>query len=56
MSQQKEDSVRFSLRSLMQMEEERIKEEEDAKVRAETEERNRIETARRREEAPRMIC
>jgi len=35
MSQQKEDSVLFSLRSLMEIEEERIKQEDDAKRRAE---------------------
>jgi len=50
MSQQKEDSVMFSLRSLMEIEEERIKQEEDSKRRAEEETRLRAEEARRREE------
>ena len=52
--QQKEDSVMFSLRSLMEIEEDRIKQEEDEKRRAEEGERMRLEDARRREEDERQ--
>jgi colicin import membrane protein len=48
-----EDSVLFSLRGLMQMEHERVQEEEDAKLRAARESRERAETARRREDEAR---
>lgn len=48
-----EDSVLFSLRGLMQMEHERVQEEEDAKLRVARESRERAEAARRREEESR---
>lgn len=48
-----EDSVLFSLRGLMQMEHERVQEEEDAKRRAVRESRERAEAARRRDDEAR---
>lgn len=48
MAEQKENSVLFSLKELMNLEEERIKQEEDDKRRAEESEKRRIEDEERR--------
>jgi colicin import membrane protein len=50
-SQQKEDSVLFSLRSLMAIEDDRLRQEDDARQQAAAMERARADEARRREES-----